>query len=92
MRENAVRIADIVPPPGGSPLNVIIETFDDVSVLGVLQIRKLALCDVFFVHGLHHLSHWAHAIKIDSRGGLTRVLSSPRFRCIISRRSLRIFS
>jgi len=67
MRENAVRIANIVPPPGGSPFNVIIEAFDNVSVLGVLQVRDLALCDVFLVHGLRRLSHRAHAIKIDSR-------------------------
>jgi len=69
MRENAVRIANIVPPPSGSPFNVIIEAFDDVSVLGVLQVRDLALCDVFLVHGLRHLSHRAHTIKVDSRGG-----------------------
>lgn len=57
MRENAVRIADIVPPPGGSPFNVVIETFDDVPVLGILQVRELALCDAFFVHGLRRFSH-----------------------------------
>jgi len=91
MRENAVRIADVVPPPGGSPLNVIIETFDDVSVLGILQVSDLALCDVFFVHGLHRLST-GHTRSRWILEGLTRVLSSPRFRCIISRRSLRIFS